>query len=194
MADDPIDLDVTIPDAEVGDPGVTSEPLLGAPADFVIDIDDDGGGPYYGFGLAVSIAWDSGLAFAPSSGSKKSRTVVWRVSAETSMKVVTFSIARLASPPKAPHVDTGTPNDVLFKTVISTPIQEVLPDGTRAWIITGQYLYVMQFPQDPHQPILIPNNPLLAPGMVQLYPSDFSRLLTGPASPPPEYDGYTITY
>ncbi len=196
MPDEPLEFLAATPtpvggeDAPVGagDPAPGTVPSIG------VFLPEDGGGAYTHFGLTITVAYDSGLAYAPTAGGPRSKTVFWRVSGATSLKIIAFAVSRFNAVPRAPHVDTGTANDVLINVQYSLPVKEILPDGSERITLVGQYLYAQSTPIDPLAPTLIPNSALNLPELAQIDPSTFSRQLTGPVNPPSDYDGTTVTF
>jgi hypothetical protein len=160
--------------------------------DFVVEPD----GVYLGFGLAVTVRWVSGLAFAPLAGARRGAAAVWRASAEYSVKTIVCVAQKSHVPPTMPHIDTGDSNDVLLSAEISASSPADAPDGNPIYTVVAQYYYLMQTPYDMKggQNILIPNSVLKAPAQRQLDPANFSRYLAGPTVPPPGYDGHVVNF
>lgn len=159
-----------------------------------VDFADEPGGAYWGFGLSIEYQWHSGLACAPLASSRRGQCAFWRRSNEFATKIITFVAARMGNQPTLPHFDTDSDNDVLLSRIISVPTPGDLPDGSRCIIIAGQYIYGMQMAPDLLDPILVPNSVLRAPAYIQLYPSQFTHLLCGPATAPAEFNGNVVNY
>lgn len=174
MPDLPLDLRADVPGDQ---PGRTRAPHeFRAPrAPLVGGLDERAG--YVGFGLATSIARDSGLGYAALAAAEDGETVFWRVCAATSRKVVEFVSQRMGARPEAPHVDTGDANDVLVGYVSASADPKTLPDGTEIFTLAGRYVYVQRRAVSPRDPVLIPNSALGLGGLRQLDPQQFSKKL-----------------
>lgn len=192
MPDQPIDL--TAPRQAATPTAATQGPSPPLPEPPSVSFYDDGLLPHVAFGLTVSTLWDSGLSFAPVAGAASAKTVFWRSRAASSMKVITFVVARLGANPVAPHLDTGDPNDVLVSVSYGKPAKEYLPDGTPTIMLGGRYVYQQQTAAHPLSPILVPNSVMGFPDLVQLDPANFSRLLVPVESPPGTFAGGPINF
>lgn len=196
MADEPDPPDEAAPDGgfATSDNVQGGNPAGGQALDFAVEFPDTEG--LYAFGVSVAVAWDSGLGFAALAAGPRAKTAFWRVCAESSYKVVSFSAARMEAAPPVPHIDTGDPNDVLVRKSVSVPQADVVNGDFRGYMITGTYVYRMQVPADAESdPITIPNHVLgLDGGVMQLYPQTFRRDLLGIPTPPKEYGGSVIDF
>ncbi len=198
MPDAPIDLTVDLPSGsgstESSPSGfidlMASSAPLGSPT---VSFTGDNAG-YIGFGLTQEVASKSGLGFAPVAGPVDGATVVWRICAATSMKTITFAVARLGRPPVLPSIDTGSPADVLLDTKILVSRPDVSVNGRLCNYVMGVYEYVVQKAIPASDPILIPNHVLGLGGLAQIDPATFSRQMVGPANPPSGFTGGPVTY
>lgn len=203
MPDEPVDLtqtppEVTLADATDGgygpslDGGVPAG-TTGGSTTFGATLSPPYGGGYLAFGLTVAVVWRSGLASAPSASEGGGR-VFWRVCSPSSRKVVRYALKRVGAVPVAPHLDTGSDNDVLVDHVLGTPVREYLPDGTPVYALAGECYYDQQVAVPPEAPRLIPNSALGFGSLEQLDPGLFDRSLVGPETPPPGFGGQKIDF
>lgn len=87
------------------------------------------------------------IAGAPSPLNQTTSEVV-TTSLPYDIKVVSFLVSRHRKPPEIPSPSTSDPNEVLISSTITPMAPSLEPNGTRKYLILGEYRYALKVPVD----------------------------------------------
>jgi len=146
-------------------------------------------GEYLQYRLTTHYIEDLGLRAIPVGGPPGTPQQVVRLHAGTFYKVVNFLVSRAISLPVLPSSDTQNANETLYARRISPATPSDLPDGNVAWIVSGQYIYLMRVGPTEKDILMAGISPLAQLNNTgstagQLPPSVWNQNLIGPSPLP----------